>query len=35
MIEVRNLHKDFKKTVKEAGLNGSVKSLFNPKTEIV
>ena len=35
MIEVRNLHKEFKKTVKEAGLNGSVKSLFNPKTEIV
>lgn len=35
MIEVRNLHKEFKKTVKEAGLKGSVKSLFNPKTEIV
>ena len=35
MIEVRSLHKEFKKTVKEAGLKGSVKSLFHPKTEIV
>ena len=35
MIEVRNLHKEFKKTIKEAGLKGSVKSLFHPKTEIV
>lgn len=35
MIEVKNLHKEFRKTVKEAGLKGSVKSLFHPKTEIV
>ncbi len=35
MIEVQNLRKEFKKTVKEAGLKGSVKSLFRPKTEIV
>lgn len=35
MIEVKNLRKEFKKTVKEAGLKGSVKSLFHPRTEIV
>lgn len=35
MIEVKNLRKEFKKTVKEPGLRGSVKSLFHPKTEIV
>lgn len=35
MIEVDNLRKEFKKTVKEPGLKGSVKSLFRPKTEKV
>lgn len=35
MIYVENLKKEFKKTVKEPGLLGSVKSLFKPKTEIV
>ena len=35
MIEVNNLHKEFKKTVKEAGLKGSIKSLFHPKTEVI
>ena len=33
MIEVNNLRKEFKKTIKEPGLKGSVKSLFHPKTE--
>lgn len=33
MIQVNNLRKDFKKTVKEPGLKGSIKSLFHPKTE--
>lgn len=35
MINVENLRKEFKKTVKEPGLRGSVKSLFHPKTETV
>lgn len=35
MIHINNLTKDFKKTIKDPGLIGSVKSLFNPKTEIV
>ncbi|MBQ3545673.1 MAG: ATP-binding cassette domain-containing protein [Lachnospiraceae bacterium] len=35
MIEVKNLNKQFKKTVKEPGLKGSIKSLFHPKSEIV
>ena len=35
MIYVQNIQKYFKKTVKQPGLAGSVKSLFNPKTEIV
>ena len=35
MIEVKDLKKEFKKTVKEPGLKGSIKSLFHPKTEIV
>lgn len=35
MIYVQNLEKYFKKTVKQPGLMGSVKSLFSPKTEIV
>ena len=35
MINVENLRKEFKKTVKEPGLRGSVKSLFHPKKETV
>ena len=35
MIEVKNLRKEFKKTVKEPGLKGSIKSFFKPQTEIV
>ncbi len=35
MIHVQNLEKYFKKTVKQPGLMGSVKSLFRPQTEIV
>lgn len=35
MISVQNLRKEFKKTIKEPGLKGSVKSLFRPKTEII
>jgi len=35
MIHVENLSKDFKKTIKEPGLRGSVKSLFRPKVEII
>lgn len=35
MIHIENLKKEFKKTIKEPGLKGSIKSLFNPKTEIV
>lgn len=35
MIQVENLRKEFKKTIKEPGIKGSIKSLFNPKTEIV
>ncbi|MBQ9901907.1 MAG: ATP-binding cassette domain-containing protein [Clostridia bacterium] len=35
MIQVQNLEKYFKKTVKQPGLKGSVKSLFRPQTEIV
>lgn len=35
MIYVENLRKEFKKTIKEPGLKGSVKSLFKPKTEII
>ena len=35
MISVQNLRKEFKKTIKEPGLKGSVKSLFKPKTEII
>lgn len=33
MIYVENLRKEFKKTIKEPGLRGSVKSLFKPQTE--
>lgn len=35
MIQVENLRKEFKKTIKEPGLKGSVKSLFRPKSETV
>ena len=35
MITVDKLRKEFKKTVKDPGLKGSVKSLFRPKSEIV
>ena len=35
MIEVKNVTKEFKKTIKDAGLMGSAKSLFHKKTEIV
>ena len=35
MIYVENLRKEFKKTIKEPGIKGSIKSLFNPKKEIV
>ena len=35
MIEVKNVTKEFKKTIKDAGLKGSAKSLFHKKTEIV
>ena len=35
MIHVENLTKEFKKTIKEPGLKGSIKSFFKPKTEII
>ena len=35
MIYVENIRKEFKKTVKDPGLRGSVKSLFHPKSELV
>ena len=35
MIQVQNLQKYFKKTVKQPGLMGSVKSLFHPQIETV
>ena len=35
MIEVKNVSKEFKKVIKESGLKGSIKSLFNKKEEIV
>lgn len=35
MIEVKEVKKEFKKTIKDPGLKGSVKSLFHKKTEIV
>ena len=35
MIYVENIRKEFKKTIKQPGLLGSVKSLFKPKTETV
>ena len=35
MIYVENLTKEFKKTIKEPGIKGSIKSIFNPHTEII
>jgi len=35
LIYVENLRKEFKKTIKEPGLKGSIKSLFKPKNEII
>ncbi len=35
MIYVNDLTKEFKKTIKEPGLKGSVKALFKPKYEII
>ena len=35
MISVNNISKEFKKTIKQPGLIGSVKSLFNSKYEII
>lgn len=35
MIQVDNITKQFKKVVKQPGIMGSVKSLFNPKSEII
>ena len=35
MIKVENVKKDFKKVVKDQGVKGSIKSLFNRKYEIV
>ena len=35
MIYAEHLRKEFKKTVKDPGLKGSFKALFNPKKEIV
>ncbi len=35
MIYVENLRKEFKKTIKDPGIKGSIKSFFVPKKEIV
>jgi ABC-2 type transport system ATP-binding protein len=35
MIHVENLRKEFKKTIKEPGLKGSLKSFIKPKNEII
>ncbi len=35
MIYVENLRKEFKKTIKEPGIKGSLKSFFKPKKEII
>lgn len=35
MIYVESLKKEFKKTIKEPGLKGSIKSFFKPKNEII
>ena len=34
MIKVEHLRKDFKKSVKQPGLKGSIKSLIKPEVEI-
>lgn len=35
LIYVENLKKEFKKTIKDPGLKGSIKSFFKPKNEII
>lgn len=35
MIKAKNLRKEFKKSIKEPGIKGSIKSLFNPQYEQV
>lgn len=35
MIYVENLRKEFKKTIKEPGIKGSIKSFFKPQNEII
>ncbi len=35
MIYVENLRKEFKKTIKEPGIKGSVKSFFKPQNEVI
>ena len=35
MIYVKDLKKEFKKTIKEPGIKGSIKSFFKPEKEIV
>lgn len=35
MIKVENLTKEFKKTIKEPGLKGSLKSIFKPENQVV
>lgn len=35
MIYVENLKKEFKKTIKDPGLKGSIKSFFKPQNEII
>lgn len=35
MIKVKNLTKEFKKTIKEPGLKGSLKSIFKPETQVI
>lgn len=35
MIEVKDLKKDFKKTIKKPGLKGSLESILHPKYEVV
>lgn len=35
MIYVENLRKEFKKTIKDPGIKGSIKSFFKPKNEII
>jgi ABC-2 type transport system ATP-binding protein len=35
MIKVKKIRKEFKTTIKEPGISGSIKSLFHPKTEMI